>query len=200
MADQTPEQIAAAAAAEVATKAADTRLQEMVQGAVKTSIEGFVKEAQAKRAEAEAAHAAEEAAKRTPGGMEEMFRPHLEPALKAARDAETRATLAADAAEFYADPKNTVAIEFRPKITEVVQAQAKRGNPITHKDAWNWLRGGELYETLGKRQEETLTAKIEEARKAQTAGPGVGPATRITKPLDDMQTDELGEALKGVRF
>ena len=168
----------------------------LIQDAVRTSIEGFVTEARAKQAEAEAI----EAAKVKPTGMDEMFRPHLEPALAAARNAEARANLAADAAEFYTDAKNAVAMEFRPKIEETVMAQAKRGNLISRKDAWNWLRGGELYDERGKRSETAHEAKIKAAQEAATAGAGVGPATRITKPLDDMKTDELGEALRGVRF
>lgn len=167
----------------------------MIQGAVKTSIENFVTEARAKQAEAKAA---EEAAAR-PSGMDEMFRPHLEPALKAARDAEARAMLAADSAEFYTDPKNVDATEFRPKIEEVVMAQAKRGNLITRKDAWYYLRGGELHETLNTKRAESYAAKIKEAQAAEAAGPSIQ-VPKFAKPIESLNTDELGAALKDVRF
>lgn len=171
----------------------------MVQGAVRSSIESFVKEAQAKRAEAEAAQQAEEAAKARPSGLDDMFRPHLEPALKAARDAEARAMLAADSAEFYTDPKNAEAAEFRPKIEEVVMAQAKRGNLITRKDAWYYLRGGELHEGLQTKRAEAYAAKIKEAQSAEAAGPSIQ-VPKFAKPIEDLNTDELGQALKNVRF
>lgn len=171
----------------------------MIQEAVKNSMGEFVREARARQAEAQAAKDAEDAAKLRPSGLDEMFRPHLEPALNAARAAEARALLAADSAEFYTNPKMVQAVEFREKIEEVVQAQAKRGNLISRKDAWNWLRGGDLYDTLQTRSAETQAAKIKEAQAATATGPGVT-APKFTKAIDEMNTDELGAALKDVRF
>jgi protein subunit release factor B len=107
--------------------------------------------------------------------------------------------LAADAAEFYTSPKNASAVEFRDKIEEVVQAQAKRGNLVNRKDAWAYLRGGDLYETLQTRGAEAQAAKIKEAQAAAAAGPGAN-TPRFSKPIDQLNTDELGEALKDMRF
>ena len=199
MADETPEQIAAA---DVAAKAADTRMQEMVQGAMKASLDQLVKEGQAKAREVAAATAADEAAKvaggqRTP--FDDMLQPALAPAFKAAKDAENRAMMAADTVAFLTDPANAQAMPHRQRIAEVVAQQAQKGNLISMKDAWNWLRGGELYDSIVKEQETGYAAKIAEAQKAATVG-GSTPVFRATKPIDDMNTEELGAALKGVTF
>ena len=198
MAEQTPEQIAAAAAAsEAATKA-------MIEGAVRTSIESLVKEGQAKQAEAEAAKAAEvaraaEAGKVAANPFAEMMAPALAPAMQAAKDAETRAMNAADAVAFYTDPTNAQVIKYRGKIEEVIQTQAKRGNLISRQDAWNWLRGGTLYDEISK---ETLTAheaKVKAAQEASTVGGGVT-MPKFAKPIEQLNTDELNDALRGVVF
>ena len=179
------------------------QIEQMVQGAVRTSIESLVKESQAKRAEEDATRTAEaEAAKAraSTDAMGEIFKPALEPALAASRSAELRATMAADAVDFYttnaADP---TVLKYRGKIEEVVNTQVKRGNLISRKDAWNWLRGGSLYDELSK---ETLTAheaKIKAAQEAATVGPSVT-MPKFSKPIEDLKTDELGEALRGVTF
>ena len=171
----------------------------MVQGAVKSSIEQLVKEGQAKAAEARAAEAATKTGERVASPFDEMVRPALEPALAAAKNAETRAAMAADTVAFLTDPANVQAMPHRARIAEVVAQQAQKGNFITMKDAWNWLRGGELYDTIVKDQEAGYAAKIEEARKAATVGAST-PVFRAAKPIDDMNTDELGAALKGVPF
>ena len=171
----------------------------MVQGAVKSSIEQLVKEGQAKAAEARAADAAAKTGERVASPFDEMVRPALEPALAAAKNAETRAAMAADTVAFLTDPANVQAMPHRARITEVVAQQAQKGNLITMKDAWNWLRGGELYDTIVKDQEAGYAAKIEEAKKAATVGAST-PVFRAAKPIDDMNTDELGAALKGVPF
>ena len=182
------------------TPAVDPKaLEAMVQGAVRSSIESLVKEGQTRQAELDAAKAAEPRVAQ-PGPFDEMFKPALEPVLKSVRDAEARANMAADAVNFYTDPGNAEVIAYRGKIEEVVQVQAKKGNIISRQDAWNWLRGGALYDEITKK---TLTAhetKLEEARKATAAGAGAPAAVRFTKPIDEMKTDELGDALRGVTF
>lgn len=200
---ETPEQVAAAEAA-AAAKAVESQkaLETMVQGAVRTSIEALVKEGQTKAQEAAAERVAEEASKaagKTTTPFDEMLRPVLEPVLAVAKSAEMRAAMAADAVAFFTDPANTQAMPHRARISEVAAQQAKKGNPITMKDAWSWLRGGELYDTIVKDQEAGYTAKIEEARKAATVGPST-PVFRPAKPIDDMNTEELGAALKGIPF
>ena len=203
MAEQTAEQVAAEAAAVAAKTQSDTALKEMVAGAVRTGIDSIVKEAQTKRAEEETARAAEAEAvkaRASTDAMSEIFKPALEPALAASRNAELRATMAADAVDFYtthaADP---TILKYRGKIEEVIVAQLKRGNLISRKDAWNWLRGGELYDDLSK---ETLTAheaKVKAAQEASTVGTSVTMPT-FSKPFDELETDELGKALRGVSF
>lgn len=172
----------------------------IIQEAVRTSIEGFVKEAKEQQATKVAEELEAERLRATGNDpMASMFRPHLEPALKAARDAEARALLAADSAEFYTDPKHSDAAEFRPRIEQVVNEQAKRGNLISRKDAWSYLRGGELYEQLQGRHAESTTAKLKAAQEAATAGPGVT-QPKFSKPIEGMSSDELGQALKDVKF
>ena len=198
MADEVVEKTEAAPAGGFDAKAVEA----MVQGAVKSSIEQLVKDGQAKAQEQQAARAADEAAKagRSAGTpFDEMLKPALEPAFKAAKDAEMRATMAADTVSFLTDPGNAQAMPHRARIAEVVSQQAQKGNFITMKDAWNWLRGGELYDALSKDHEAGYTAKIEEARKAGTVGAST-PVFRASKPIDDMNTDELGAALKNVPF
>lgn len=199
MAEETPEQVAASVAAADASKAADARMAEMVQGAVKSSLEQLVKEGQAKAMETREAAEAAKAGERVVTPFDEMVRPALEPALAAAKNAETRAMMAADTVAFLTDPGNVQAIPHRARIAEVIAQQAQKGNFITMKDAWNWLRGGELYDTIVKEQEVGYAAKIEEARKAGTVGAST-PVFRAAKPIDDMNTDELGAALRGVPF
>ena len=179
------------------------QIEQMVQGAVRTSIEALVKEGQTKRADEDAARAAEaEAAKAraSTDAMGEIFKPALEPALAASRNAELRATMATDAVDFYtthaADP---TVLKYRGKIEEVVAAQVKRGNLISRNDAWSWLRGGALYDELSK---DTLTAheaKIKAAQEAATVGPSIT-VPKFSKPIENLNTDELGDALKGVAF
>ena len=171
----------------------------IVQGAVKTSIEAMVKEGQTRAAELAQAKATEDAGKPAPTPFDEMIRPALEPALAAAKNAEARAAMATDTVTFLTDPANAQAMPHRARIAEVVAQQAQKGNYISMKDAWNWLRGGELYETISKDQEAGYVAKIEEAKKAQTVGAST-PVFRPAKPIDDMNTEELGAALKGVPF
>jgi hypothetical protein len=193
--EQTPEQVAATVAA-----ATDAKMAEMVQGAVRTSIEALVKEGQAKQAEIAAAKAAEAAgAAPAPTPFDDMLRPVLEPAFKAAKSAETRAAMAADAVAFLTDPANAQAMPYRQRIAEVIAQQAQKGTYVSMKDAWNWLRGGELYDSIVKEQEVGYAAKVEEARKAATVGAST-PVFRATKPIDDMNTEELGAALKGLPF
>lgn len=200
MPDQTPEQVAAAEVATAAAAAADAKLVGLVQGAMKSSLEQLVKEGQDKQAELAAAKAAEAASVTTAATpFDDILRPALEPAFKAAKNAETRAMMAADTVTFLTDPANAQALPYRARIAEVVAQQALKGNFIPMKDAWNWLRGGELYDSIVKGQEEGYAAKIEEAKKAATVGAST-PVFRATKPIDDMNTEELGAALKGLPF
>lgn len=178
-------------------------IEQMVQGAVRTSIESLVKEGQTRQAELDATAAAEAAKAKTAadaGALGDIFKPALEPAMAMAKNAEMRAALAADAVDFYTTHANNPTIaKYRGKIEEVLASQLKRGNVISRKDAWNWLRGGELYDELSK---ESLTAhetKLEEARKAAAAGPSVT-IPKFSKPIEQSTTEELGEALKGVIF
>ena len=174
-------------------------LEAMVQGAVKTSIESLVKEGAAKQKELEEAKAAEGQKPAQPGPFDEMFKPALDPVIKSVREAEARAAMAADSVDFYTNPENATAFKYRSRIEETVTAQARRGNLISRKDAWHWLRGGELHDELNK---EGLTAhevKLQAAREASAAGPSTT-VPKFTKPIAEMKTDELGEALKGVTF
>lgn len=178
-------------------------IEAMVQGAVRTSIESLVKEGRDRQAEQDAATAADAARAKTAtdaGALGDIFKPALEPAFAMAKNAETRAALAADAVDFYTTHSGEPIIaKYRGKIEEVITSQLKRGNLISRKDAWNWLRGGDLYDEISK---ETLTAhetKLEEARKAAAAGPSVT-VPKFTKPIEQSSTEELGEALRGVTF
>lgn len=171
----------------------------IVQQAVKASMEQFIKDAQARQAEANEAKAAEEAAKARPGGFDEMFKPQLEPALQAAKAAEHRSIMATDAVEFYTNPKFAEAATYREKVEALVQDQAKRGNIVSRKDAWSYLRGGELYDTIQAKGDEARAAKIKAAQEAEAAGPGVT-APKFAKPMGELTTDELGAALKDMRF
>ena len=120
--------------------------------------------------------------------------------MTAARNAEVRALLATDAVDFYTvNAGDPVVSKYRKQIEETVAQQLKRGNLISRNDAWHWLRGGPLHEELSK---DTLTAheaKIKAAQEASAAGPSSAPV-RFAKPFDEMKTDELGEALKGMTF
>ncbi len=203
MADETPGTSGVAAKVEppVFDPAA---IEKMVQGAVRTSIEAMAKEGQTRQAEADAAKAqadqagqAGKAAATNP--FAEMIQPVLEPTMKTVRDLETRTALAADAVTFYTDPANATAHKYRAQIEKIVTEQQKRGNLVARTDAWKYLRGGDLYDELGK---ESLTAheqKIKEAQAASAAGPSTT-VPKFSKPIDDMNTDELGTALKGVAF
>lgn len=175
-------------------------IEAMVQGAVRTSIEQLVKDSQAKQAEVDAESAARKAAEPKTDPMGDLFKPALEPAMAAARNAETRAALAADAVDFYtANAANPDVLKHRGKIEKVVTEQLKKGNVISRTDAWSWLRGGELYEELGKERLTAHEQKLKEAREAQAAGPSTT-VPKFTKPIDELKTDELGEVLKGVTF
>ena len=61
------------------------------------------------------------------------------------------------------------------------------------------IRFPALYEELGQQSLTAHEAKLKAAQEASAAGPSA-PAVRFTKPIDDMKTDELGDALKGVVF
>ena len=171
----------------------------LVQQAVKASMGEFVKEAQARQAEAKAAEDAEAASRARPAGFEEMFKPHLDPISQVAKAAEHRAIMATDAVEFYTNPKFAEAATYREKVESLVQEQAKKGNIVSRKDAWAYLRGGELYDTIQAKTDETRAAKIKLAQEAEVAGPGVT-APKFAKPITELTTDELGAALKDVRF
>ena len=200
MADQTPEQVAAAETAARST----AELKAMVEGAVKTSISDLIKEGQAKQDALKATEVAEaEAArKRTTEGANpfaDLIKPSLEPVLEAAKAAEARAIGAADSVNFYTDPAHAAVIKYRPQIEKFVAEQAKRGNSITRKDAWNWLRGGELYDELSKESLAAHETKVKEAQAAATVGGSIQ-VPKFSKPVEQLNTDELGEALKGVPF
>ena len=197
MADQDPAAVEAAAASKAAADAAS--LKAAVEGAVKNTIETLAKEGAAKQAEAEAQRAADAAAQPKPGAFDDLFKPALEPVLKRGGDAEARAAIAEDAVQFYTDPANAAVFKYRAMIEQVVKDQQKRGYVVTRKDAWAWLRGGELYDELTGEVRTAHETKLEEARKASTAGPGVT-VPKFAKPIDELKTDELGEALKGVTF
>ena len=171
----------------------------VVQEAVKASMEQFVKDAQARQADAKAQEDADAAAKARPAGFEEMFRPHLDPAIQAAKAAEHRSIMATDAVEFYTNPKYAEATTYRDKVETLVQEQAKKGNIVSRKDAWSYLRGGELYDTIQAKNDESRAAKIKAAQEAEVAGPGIA-TPKFAKPIHELTTDELGAALKDVRF
>ena len=170
----------------------------MVQGAVRTSIESLMKESQAKQAEADAAQAAEPKAAQ-PGPFDDMFKPALDPVLKSVRGAEVAASMAMDAVNFYQDPENQEALPFRGKIEGVISGQLKKGNVISRADAWNWLQGGELKKDIRAGWETAHAAKLKAANEATAAGPSSS-VVKFSKPMDEMKTDELGDALKGVTF
>ena len=203
MADETPG-TAGTVAATPPPPVDPAAIEKMVQGAVRSSIEAMVKEGQARQAEAETAKAAEDAAGQAgkaaaTNPFAEMVQPILEPTTKAVRDLETRTALATDAVAFYTDPANATAHKYRAQIEKIVTDQQKRGNLVARSDAWKYLRGGDLYDELGK---ESLTAheqKIKEAQAASAAGPSTT-VPKFSKPIDDMNTEELGTALKGVAF
>lgn len=199
MAEQTPEQVAAAAAETARVTESQKAMEAMVQGAVRTSIEALMKEG-AEKAEAAKTEEARRAAEAAGSGvLNEAFRPALEPALKAAKDAELRAAHAADSVEFYTNPENQPAFKYRAKIEQIVGEQAKRGNQVSRADAWKYLRGGELYGELSKEAEVGYAAKIEEARKATAAGPSTS-VPKFSKPVEELTTEELGTAMKGLVF
>ena len=198
MAEQTPEQVIAAETAAKAASEAATK--SMVEGAVRSTIESLVKEGQARQAEVDAAKVAEaETAKAGAHPFADMVGPALEPAMKTARDAEAQARNATDAVAFYTDPTAGGLLKYRARIEQVVAEQAKRGNVISRKDAWNWLRGGELYDELSKESLALHEAKVKEAQAAATVGGGIQ-VPKFSKPVEQLNTDELGEALKGVAF
>ena len=177
----------------------------MIEGAVKTSLEALIKEGAAhqetQRAEQAAAEAAAEAAKQTAANpFQTMVEPAVAPALKAARDAEASASAASDAVNFYLDPANAVAAPYRVKIEQVVAAERKQGRSVSRADAWKWLRGGELYDDLHKTALESHDKQIEEARKASAAGQGTQVPLQFKKPLEQLETKELDEALRDIRF
>ena len=175
------------------------QIEQMVQGAVRTSIESLVKEGQARQAEAEAEKANAPKAP-APDAMGDLFKPALEPAFQAAKNAETRAALAADAVDFYTSRINDPAVmKHRDKIEAIVTTQLKRGNLVSRADAWKYLRGGDLYEDLTKEALTTHEQKIKEAQAAAAAGPSVS-VPKFSKPIDQSSTEELGEALKGITF
>jgi len=182
-------------------------LEGLVQGAVKSGLEQMVSEAKKAQDDAAAAAAAEEARKKAQGDQSsavgDWLKPHLQPMDENLKTLDHRTTMAQDAAVFYTDERNKEAFEYRERVEEVVQREAKRGNVISRKDAWNWLRGGELYDTIQKKRDESRVAaeqqKIKEAQDAQTAGPSVG-SVRFEKDPEQMSTDELGKALSGVKF
>jgi hypothetical protein len=191
------------------TQTADTKpafdpdaIKSMVEGAVRTSLEAIAAKAQQEQADAAAVAAQNKPADANKGQdlIGEMIKPHLESTLKAAKDAETRALHAADAAQFYTDPGNAEAVGYRAKIEQVVGDQLKRGNSISRNDAWKWLRGGELYEDIQKRRDDSRKLKEEEAKFATAAGAGAQRGGQQTKPIGTMSTDELGETLRGISF
>ena len=198
MADDAAAVVAAQAAADAKAAADTAALKTAVEGAVRSSIEALTKESLAKQAEIDAAKAAE-GKEPKPGAFDDMFRPSLEPAIKAGKDAEVAAAMAEDAVAFYTDPANASVLRHRTRIEQTVKDQRKRGNLISRKDAWNWLRGGDLYDELSKESLTAHEAKLEEARKAQTAGAGVT-VPKFSKPFEQMETEELGKALGGVTF
>lgn len=174
----------------------------MVEGAVKTSLEGVLAKARQEQEEAAALKAQQTQVETTTGKdiIGDIVKPHLEVTLKAAKDAETRAMLAADAATFYTDPGNMDAVEYRGKIEEVMTAQLKRGNVISRSDAWRWLRGGELYDEINKKRDASRAKKEEEAKYAMTAGSSVQRPAPNQKPADQMSTQELTDTLRGISF
>jgi len=174
-------------------------LADMVQGAIKQGLENLAKEVQAHQAKQ--AQSGEEPPKPEPkpDSIQEWLRPALEPTEKAVKQIEQRAAMVQDSVGFYTDAKNQDAFEFRDKIEDVVTNQARQGNIISRKDAWNWLRGGELYDTLQKRSLDATTLKMKEAQDAQTVGPSLQ-ALKLAKSPEQMTSDELGSALKGISF
>ena len=172
----------------------------MIQGAVKTSLESLIKEGAARQQQKADDDAAAEAQKtQAANPFQSMVEPAIAPALKAAKDAETRANMAADAVAFYTDSSNAEASKYRDKIEQVVQAQLKQGIMTSRADAWRWLRGGELYAEVTKGVVDAHTKQIEDARLASAAGPGTTVPV-FKKPMEEHSTEELGTALKGLVF
>src|SRR3990167_9520062 len=97
----------------------------MIQGAVKTSLESLIKEGAARQQQKADDDAAAEAQKtQAANPFQSMVEPAIAPALKAAKDAETRANMAADAVAFYTDPGNAEASKYRDKIEDARLASA----------------------------------------------------------------------------
>ena len=179
-------------------------LKTMVEGAVKTSLDAVLARAKQEQDELAAVAAAtkdgeKKAASAGQDVMGELIRPHLESTLKAAKDAETRALLAADAATFYTDPGMAEALPYRAKIEEVVAVHAKKGVTVGRVDAWKWLRGGELYEDIDKARQTARQKKEEDAKYATAAGAGsVRGGGQQMKPIETQTTDELTKTLEGM--
>ena len=173
-------------------------MEAMVQGAVRSTLDQYVKDAEAKRAEA--VPEPKPATEPVEGGpYAELFKPALEPVLKSAKSAEVAASMAMDAVNFYQDPENQEALPYRGKIEGVISGQLKKGNVISRADAWNWLQGGELKKDIRAGWETAHAAKLKAANEATAAGPSSS-VVKFSKPMDEMKTDELGDALKGVTF
>ena len=99
-------------------------MEAMVQGAVRSTLDQYVKDAEAKRAEEPAPKPATEPAEGGP--YAELFKPALEPVLKSAKSAEVAASMAMDAVNFYQDPENQEALPYRGKIEGVISGQLKK--------------------------------------------------------------------------
>ena len=177
-----------------------TQIMSQVAEAIKAGLTDLGKQATEAKTAQEAAAAAETQRGTINPAFAEMLRPVLEPTIRAAGDAVAQAAQAQDAMMFYMDSKNAEAMTYRDKIEDVVQTQLKKGNVVNRKDAWNWLRGGELYETLQKGRDTVRVEKEAEASRAAAVGAGSPRQINLSKPIEGMNSSELGEALKGVSF
>ena len=188
--------VVAPAAAQVDT----TQIMSQVAEAIKAGLTDLGKPATDAKTAQDAAAVAETQRGTINPAFAEMLRPVLEPTIRAAGDAVAQAAQAQDAMMFYMDSKNAEAMTYRDKIEDVVQTQLKKGNVVNRKDAWNWLRGGELYDTLQKGRDTVRVEKEAEASRAAAVGAGSPRQINLSKPIEGMNSAELGEALRGVSF
>lgn len=203
MAEEAGAAVVTPVVAPVATPAAavDTSaIMTQVAEAIKAGLTDLGKQATDAKTAQDAAAVAETQRGTINPAFAEMLRPVLEPTIRAAGDAVAQAQQAQDAMMFYTGGANPEALQYRDKIEDVVQTQLKKGNVVSRKDAWNWLRGGELYDTLQKSRDTSRVEKEAEASRAAAVGAGSPRQINLSKPIDSMNSSELGEALKGVSF
>jgi hypothetical protein len=114
-------------------------------------------------------------------------------------DASFRADAAADLAQFY-----TIHPEARamaPEIESKFRDLAAEGRPMDRESIYFWYRGSPgTFEKLVAQEKERSAREEQEARYAQSVGPGIGRPVRVMKDPYEMTSDELSQALDGVSF